>query len=157
MAALIKQTASARTTTRNRRAALYALSSLVFLAACSKPAEKVEEIRPVRAIRLAADNVDISAEFPGEVRARVESRLGFRVGGKIISRKIEVGSPVTRGQILMQLDPQDLQLAQSQYEQAKQYCEKALEIDPSDKKVQHRYLDIKKAIKLKIIKYNLLN
>ncbi len=114
MAALIKQTASARTTTRNRRAALYALSSLVFLAACSKPAGKVEEIRPVRAIRLAADNVDISAEFPGEVRARVESRLGFRVGGKIISRKIEVGSPVTRGQILMQLDPQDLQLAQAQ-------------------------------------------
>ncbi|KIF83418.1 RND transporter MFP subunit [Noviherbaspirillum autotrophicum] len=90
------------------------MSSLILLAACSKPVEKTEEIRPVRAIQLAADNVDVAAEFSGEVRARVESRLGFRVGGKIISRKVDVGAIVTRGQVLMQLDPQDMQLAQSQ-------------------------------------------
>ncbi|WP_084199194.1 efflux RND transporter periplasmic adaptor subunit [Noviherbaspirillum autotrophicum] len=96
------------------RVALLALSSLILLAACSKPVEKTEEIRPVRAIQLAADNVDVAAEFSGEVRARVESRLGFRVGGKIISRKVDVGAIVTRGQVLMQLDPQDMQLAQSQ-------------------------------------------
>ena len=54
------------------------------------------------------------AEFAGEVRARVESRLGFRVGGKIIARKVDVGTMVKRGQVLMQLDPQDLQLAQAQ-------------------------------------------
>lgn len=96
------------------RVALLALSSLILLAACSKPVEKTEEIRPVRAIQLAADNVDVAAEFSGEVRARVESRLGFRVGGKIISRKVDVGAIVARGQVLMQLDPQDMQLAQSQ-------------------------------------------
>lgn len=96
------------------RIALLALSSLILLAACSKPVEKTEEIRPVRAIQLAADNVDVAAEFSGEVRARVESRLGFRVGGKIIARKVDVGAIVTRGQVLMQLDPQDMQLAQSQ-------------------------------------------
>ncbi|RZI42122.1 efflux RND transporter periplasmic adaptor subunit [Herbaspirillum sp. HC18] len=85
-----------------------------MLAGCSKPVEKAEEIRPVRAVRLAADNVDVIADFPGEVRARVESRLGFRVGGKIVSRKVDVGATVKRGQPLMQLDPQDLQLAQAQ-------------------------------------------
>lgn len=90
------------------------LAAPLMLAGCSRPAEKVEEIRPVRAIRLAADNVDVAAEFPGEVRARVESRLGFRVGGKIVSRKVDVGTVVRRGQVLMQLDPQDLQLAQAQ-------------------------------------------
>ncbi|HCN89373.1 MAG TPA: efflux transporter periplasmic adaptor subunit, partial [Oxalobacteraceae bacterium] len=84
------------------------------MAGCSKPVEKAEDIRPVRAIRLAADNVDVVAEFAGDVRARIESRLGFRVGGKIVARKVDVGTVVKRGQILMQLDPRDLQLAQAQ-------------------------------------------
>jgi len=88
------------------------------LAACSKKVEKVEEIRPVRAMVIAAGNADVVAEFPGEVRARVESRLGFRVGGKIVARKVDVGSVVRRGQVLMQLDPQDLQLAQRQADAA---------------------------------------
>lgn len=103
---------SRQASTLIRRLSLAAAGALL-LAACSKPVEKTEEIRPVRAVRLAADNVDVIAEFPGEVRARVESRLGFRVGGKIVARKIDVGSTVKRGQILMQLDPQDLQLAQA--------------------------------------------
>lgn len=95
-------------------AALVAACSLALVAGCSKPVEKPEDIRPVRAIQLTADNVDVVAEFSGEVRARVESRLGFRVGGKIVARKVDVGTVVKRGQILMQLDPQDLQLAQAQ-------------------------------------------
>lgn len=112
MAALTKPS---RHPERNfRRFALLACCSLVLLAGCSKKLEKVEEVRPVRAVRLSADNADMVAEFPGEVRARVESRLGFRVGGKIVSRKVDVGSSVKRGQVLMQLDPQDLQLAQAQ-------------------------------------------
>lgn len=84
------------------------------LAACSKPAEKTEDIRPVRAIVLASNDVDVNAEFSGEVRARVESRLAFRVGGKIVARKVDVGTLVKHGQVLMQLDPQDLQLSQAQ-------------------------------------------
>jgi RND family efflux transporter MFP subunit len=84
------------------------------LAACSKPAPKVEEVRPVRVMRTAAKPIDTVAEFSGEVRPRIESRLGFRVGGKIIARKVDVGATVKRGQVLMQLDPQDLQLAQAQ-------------------------------------------
>jgi membrane fusion protein, multidrug efflux system len=96
------------------RFAVLAVAATVMLAGCSKPVEKTEEIRPVRAVRLAADKLDVVAEFPGEVRARIESRLGFRVGGKIIARKVDVGALVKRGQVLMQLDPQDLQLAQAQ-------------------------------------------
>lgn len=113
MVALIKQ----RSTSRERllvRSAILALSGAVFLSACSKPAEKAEDIRPVRVVRLAADNVEAVAEFSGDVRARVESRLGFRVGGKIVTRKVDAGMLVKRGQVLMQLDPQDLQLAQAQ-------------------------------------------
>lgn len=96
------------------RIAMLAMVVPFAFVGCSKPVEKVEEVRPVRVVRLAADNADVAAEFSGEVRARVESRLGFRVGGKIVSRKVDVGSVVKRGQVLMQLDPQDLQLAQAQ-------------------------------------------
>jgi RND family efflux transporter MFP subunit len=84
------------------------------LAACSKPVEKTEDIRPVRAVVLASSDIDVNAEFAGEVRARIESKLGFRVGGKIVSRKVDVGTLVKRGQVLMALDPQDLQLSQAQ-------------------------------------------
>jgi RND family efflux transporter MFP subunit len=41
----------------------------------------------------------------------VESRLGFRVGGKITRRAVEVGQRVKAGQLLAQLDPRDYQLA----------------------------------------------
>lgn len=91
-----------------------AAALFLTLAGCSKPVEKTEDIRPVRAIVLAADKVDVIAEFPGDVRARVESRLAFRVGGKIVARKVDAGSIVKRGQVLMQLDPQDLRLVQAQ-------------------------------------------
>ena len=94
---------------------LVAAAALVAtLAACSKPAPKVEDVRPVRAIVLASSNVDVNAEFSGEVVARVTSQLGFRVGGKIVERKVDVGAAVKRGQVLMRLDPQDLQLSQAQ-------------------------------------------
>lgn len=93
---------------------LMALLMVATLAACSKPPEKTEDIRPVRAIVLSSSDVDVNAEFSGEVRARVESRLGFRVAGKIVNRKVDVGALVKKGQVLMQLDPQDLQLSQAQ-------------------------------------------
>lgn len=46
------------------------------------------------------------------MRARTESRLGFRVGGKISPRAADLGDAVKVGQVLAQLDPQDLQLGQ---------------------------------------------
>lgn len=90
------------------------LSLSMALAACSKPAEKTEDIRPVRVMTAALEGGEVQAEFSGEIRAKVESRLGFRVPGKIIARKVDVGTIVKRGQVLMQLDPQDLMLGQAQ-------------------------------------------
>ncbi|WP_230427882.1 efflux RND transporter periplasmic adaptor subunit [Undibacterium luofuense] len=91
-----------------------ALSLIAGLSACSKKTEEQSDIRPVRAI--VANNVNTAdgLELAGEVRPRIESRLGFRVPGKILSRQVELGSVVKKGQVLMQLDPQDLALAQAQ-------------------------------------------
>ena len=96
------------------RLLLSGLALALALAGCSKPVEKVEEIRPVRAIRMTPAATGTVAEFSGEIRARYESRLGFRVGGKIVQRKVDVGAVVKKGDVLMRLDPQDLQLAQTQ-------------------------------------------
>ncbi|MBX9900591.1 MAG: efflux RND transporter periplasmic adaptor subunit [Burkholderiaceae bacterium] len=63
---------------------------------------------------IALEPVTSALVFSGEVRPKVESRLGFRVNGKIVARLVEVGTPVKRGQALMRLDPQDLALAQVQ-------------------------------------------
>jgi len=92
------------------------LAISLFVVGCSKHAEKVEDVRPVRAIVLNAAQQQVKAEYSGNVRARVESYLGFRVGGKIQTRKVDVGTLVKPGQVLMQLDPQDLRLAQTQSE-----------------------------------------
>jgi multidrug efflux pump subunit AcrA (membrane-fusion protein) len=88
--------------------------TLSLLAACSKDAPPPEDVRPVRAMTLAAGGASASTEFSGDVRPRYESRLGFRVGGKISARKVDIGSSVSRGTVLMQLDPQDLRLGQAQ-------------------------------------------
>jgi len=96
------------------RAALLAFCAAGTLAACSKPAPPVEDIRPVRVIQLVADAGAERSQFAGDVRPRYESQLGFRVGGKIIERKVDVGATVKRGTVLMRLDPQDIRLAETQ-------------------------------------------
>lgn len=52
-----------------------------------------------------------AAEYTGTIHARTESDLGFRVPGKIIEKSVKAGDHVKRGQLLLRLDPIDLQLA----------------------------------------------
>jgi multidrug efflux system membrane fusion protein len=83
----------------------------VMLAACSKPTPPEEPIRAVKIMTVTVSSFASGFEFSGEVKARVESRLGFRVGGKIVQRQAELGQRVKAGQVLAQLDPQDYTLA----------------------------------------------
>jgi RND family efflux transporter MFP subunit len=82
-----------------------------LLSGCSRPAPSEEPIRAVKVLTVGMQGMGAGGEFAGEVRARVESRLGFRVGGKIVRRNVELGQRVKAGEILAQLDPQDYQLA----------------------------------------------
>ncbi len=98
-------------------------ASLLALAGCGKKAEPAPEVRPVRLMQLSPHNGKTAFEFSGDVRPRVESRLGFRVGGKIAARLVDVGAVVSKGQPLARLDPTDLALAEAgsraQFEAAK--------------------------------------
>ena len=87
------------------------LAAAALLTACSKPVPPEEPIRAVKVVSVGLEGMKSGAEFSGEVRPRVESRLGFRVGGKIIRRQAELGKRVRAGEVLAQLDPEDYKLA----------------------------------------------
>lgn len=92
----------------------WAFSSVVLacaLAACSRPAPAPEPVRAVKLLEVGVGAYGTQLEYAGEVRARIESRLGFRVPGKLISRQVELGQQVKAGQLLAQLDAQDYRLA----------------------------------------------
>ena len=95
----------------SRAGALLAVAGL--LAACSPAAPPPEPVRSVKLMTVGSGPLLATQEYAGEVRARVESRLGFRVAGKIVQRQAMLGQRVQAGQVLAQLDPQDYQLAAS--------------------------------------------
>jgi RND family efflux transporter MFP subunit len=90
-----------------------ALLAAALLAACSRPEPAPEPVRAVRTLTVAADSAGGAHEYAAEVRARTESRLSFRVAGKMLRRQAEIGQRVKAGEVLAQLDPEDLKLAQS--------------------------------------------
>ncbi len=91
--------------------ALAVACAAVAVSGCSRPESAPEPVRAVKVLTVGVGAVSAEHEFAGEVRARVESRLGFRVAGKITRRQAEVGQRVKAGQVLAQIDPQDYQLA----------------------------------------------
>jgi len=91
-------------------------SSLLLLNACGRGGKVEEAPRPVLVTHPVASDHTASA-FAGDVRAREESPLSFRVGGKLVQRNVDVGDHVRAGQVLATLDPGDLQ-AQARAAQA---------------------------------------
>jgi RND family efflux transporter MFP subunit len=99
-------------TANAKRAALAATAAaLALLAGCSKPPEKAGVIRPARVMTVQTATSDDVMLFAGDVRPRYEIDLSFRIGGKLLERKVDMGARVSKGQPLARLDPQDARLA----------------------------------------------
>ena len=86
------------------------LSLLAFLTACGKEGPK-EPLSP----RVYVQQVSTRAfaapiQLSGDIQARIETQLSFRVGGKIIERKVDVGDHIQANQVLARLDPKDLKI-----------------------------------------------
>ncbi|CAG4969620.1 Multidrug resistance protein MdtA [Lysobacter luteus] len=75
---------------------------------CGSDEVAVETVRPVL-VTHPTSAADAQASFAGDIRAREESPLSFRVGGKIVERHVDVGDHVRRGELLATLDAADLQ------------------------------------------------
>ncbi|MGP6423624.1 MULTISPECIES: efflux RND transporter periplasmic adaptor subunit [Pseudomonas] len=85
------------------------LSIGVLLAACSKSEPPPEPVRPVLSVKVEAMSEENLGRFAGSIQARYESNTGFRVGGRIASRNVDVGTEVQKGTLLATLDPSDQQ------------------------------------------------
>lgn len=94
-----------------RLRALALLLAVLVLSACSRTEPAPDPVRAVKLLTVGLAPLTAQEQYAGEVRARTESRLGFRVAGKIVQRQAELGQRVRAGQVLAQLDPQDYQLA----------------------------------------------
>lgn len=81
------------------------------LAGCGKSDADPRTAPPLVRIASAGAAEGHAREFTGIVGARVQSDLGFRVGGKVVARLVDAGQAVRRGQALMRIDPTDYALA----------------------------------------------
>ncbi|NTV94872.1 MAG: biotin/lipoyl-binding protein, partial [Thiobacillus sp.] len=81
-----------------------------LLSACKEEKKAAAPIASVLVQAAVAAGGDGAAVYSGEVRARHEADLAFRVGGKLVARLVDVGAQVKAGTVLARLDPADLQL-----------------------------------------------
>lgn len=109
-----------------------AVLSLMSLAACSPQDEvRQKDVRQVETVVVAAAPVSDAISTTGEIMARVQSELSFRVSGRVIERSVDVGDHVEAGHVLARIDAEEqkadlqvatanLQSAQAQQTQAQQ-------------------------------------
>lgn len=97
----------------SRMRALSGLVMLAGLAACGKPEPATESARPVLVVHPGGGADAAVLAYAGEIRARNESTLSFRVGGNVVKRLVDAGDKVRRGDLLAELDPGDQRLQAS--------------------------------------------
>lgn len=84
----------------------------LVLTACGEKKQSDPRIQAPLVRTVTVNDIGVeSRSFTGVVAARVESDLGFRVSGKVQQRLVDTGQTVKRGQLLMRIDPIDLNLA----------------------------------------------
>jgi multidrug efflux system membrane fusion protein len=81
---------------------------VLALSACSKEAAPpVQTERPALTQVVGGVAGESGHVYSGEIRARHEVALGFRVGGKVTQRLVDTGAVVKTGQVLARLDSAD--------------------------------------------------
>ncbi len=92
---------------------LFLSLTILLLSACEKPKNSPLPPRPALVMIVGKTAPNIAIVLVGEVKSRYESNQGFRIAGKIIERKVDVGSLVKKGQIIARLDAADSNLGAS--------------------------------------------
>jgi multidrug efflux system membrane fusion protein len=88
----------------------FGLLTLPLLVACDKPVEAPPPPRPALVMKVTGHATDTEMSLVGRVQPRYESAQGFRIGGKIIERRVDIGAKVSKGQVLARLDATDSHL-----------------------------------------------
>lgn len=124
---------------------LLPLLSTMVLASCGSGAQPSEDVRIVRTVTVAAGDGLAGSGYSGEVRARHESQIGFRVAGRVIERLVDAGARVSKDQPLARLDPVDAALnvesARAQLESARSnYAQAQLDFARAEKLFARRFI-----------------
>jgi RND family efflux transporter MFP subunit len=82
---------------------------LPLLSGCGKEKPKDPVLPRVQVQQVKTTDFAAAVALTGDIQARVQTQLSFRVGGKIIQRMVDVGDRVSAKQVLAKLDPKDLQ------------------------------------------------
>lgn len=88
---------------------LIGVLGFALLAGCGNGEPETVSVRPVMVVQPQPAS-EAFASFPGEIHARYEPELAFRIGGKVVERLVEAGDRVRKDQPLARLDPQDVRL-----------------------------------------------
>lgn len=118
-----------------------ATSSLLLCCLCAACSPQAPETpaAPLVLTHTVGGEANGSHAYTGEIRARHEPELSFRVGGRIVARLVDVGAEVKPGQALARLDPNDLQLAAGAARAQLAAAESDLSVARQDKQ---RYADL---------------
>ncbi|MBF8727366.1 efflux RND transporter periplasmic adaptor subunit [Pseudomonas putida] len=81
----------------------------LMLTACNQEPASPAVVRPALVVQPQPAEA-VADNYPGEVRARLEPELAFRIGGKVSKRLVEEGQRVKLNQPLAELAPQDVRL-----------------------------------------------
>ena len=94
---------------------LITLPLMLAVAGCGEEsrADAEREARPVKIAVVDPAATSRTLTFSGVVRPRIESAIGFRVAGKVVERRVNVGDRVDVGQVIARLDDTDLKLAEN--------------------------------------------
>src|SRR5688572_27682732 len=85
---------------------LLALLLTATVAGCEKPPPAPPQPRPVRTVTVEPRTEGQPMSLTGQVRAKDEASVAFRLDGRMIARLVGVGDTVAAGQVVARLDPQ---------------------------------------------------
>ena len=81
---------------------------LVALLGCDREQEaSAPPVRPVRVTSAVEREASETVSLSGVVEAKTEADLGFRIGGRLLERPVNVGDRVQGGRIIARLDAED--------------------------------------------------
>ena len=111
MSSIRQSTERIRSGLRGSGLAPLALVGVIFVGGCKSDAKPAVVAQPVQVVQIAPASTSESWSYVGTIRARFESDIAFRVGGKVTRRLVDIGASVAAGQVIAELDPTDYRLA----------------------------------------------
>jgi RND family efflux transporter MFP subunit len=89
-------------------AAMLLTAQFLLLTACEKhEAEAPPPPRTVRVVTVHLVNTSSGGSASGVIQARYNAQVGFLISGRMITRAVDIGAVVKKGDVLAQIDPTD--------------------------------------------------